>query len=86
MTEPSDYTTWTAEQHATKACELLAEADRIGSATIGSQAAQRMHDVQQMTARVQAHASLAELKKPQPAAAEPAPRQTRQRAEKNPDA
>lgn len=63
MTEPLDYTTWTSEQHVAKACELLAEADRIGGATIGSQAAQRMYDVQQITARAQAHALLAEQKK-----------------------
>jgi hypothetical protein len=85
LTEPLDYTTWTTEQHVAKACELLAEADRIGSPTIGSQAAQRMYDVQQITARAQVHADLAELKKPQPAATEPAPRQTRQRAGQNTD-
>lgn len=84
MTEPLDYTTWAPEQHVAKACELLAEADRIGGATIGSQAAQRMYDVQQITARAQAHADLAELKRPQLIAPEPA-RQARQRAEKTTD-
>lgn len=64
MTEPLNYSDWTSEQHVAKACELLAEADRIGSPTIGSQAAQRMYDVQQITARAQVHADLAELKKP----------------------
>lgn len=63
MTEPLDYSDWTTEQHVAKACELLAEADRIGGATIGSQAAQRMYDVQQIAARAQTHAQLGELKK-----------------------
>lgn len=81
MTEPLDYSDWTSEQHIAKVAELAAKADRIGDSTIASQAAHRLSDVQQIAARAQVHGLLAELKKPAPAAPEPA-RQARQRTEK----
>ena len=86
MTKPTDYSDWTYGDHLVVAGELAARADAAAETTLApSQAAQQRESILQTCARGQLHAKLAELKKPQPAAAEPAPRQTRQRAEKNPD-
>lgn len=63
MTDQLDYTSWTWQQHLTKAAELAAQADQFGDNLIASKAAQRGADVQQITARGWLHAKLAELKK-----------------------
>lgn len=63
MTDQLDYTDWTSEQHLAKAAELAAKADQFGDSTIASEAARRMSDVQQVTARGWLHAKLAGLKR-----------------------
>ena len=84
MTEPLDYSAWTYDDHLAAAETIAAQADAVASTKRApSEAAQLRESILQAAARAQVHIGLAKLKKPQPA--EPAPRQTRQRAEKNTD-
>lgn len=84
MTDQLDYSTWAYDDHLAQAEKLAADADTAASTgRAPSVAAQHRESILQTTARAEVHIGLAELKKPQPA--EPAPRQTRQRADKNPD-
>lgn len=81
-----DYSTWTYDDHLAMTEKLAAEADTMAATDVSpSVAAMRREGIRQTTARGWLHAKLAELKKPQPATPEPAPRQTRQRAEKTTD-
>ncbi|MFJ5984238.1 hypothetical protein [Lentzea sp. NPDC092896] len=76
MTDNLDYTTWTFEDHITKAEMLVAEADAMATRQgAESAAALRRLEIQQTVDRGMLHAKLAELKKPAPIAdqAPPAP-------------
>jgi hypothetical protein len=60
MTEPRDYTTWTAADHLDAAVTLAAEADELASADVAeSVAARRREHIRHTTARGLLHVQIA---------------------------
>lgn len=65
MTEPTDYSTWTYDEHLAQAERLAAAADAAASSERPpSQAAQQRESILQIAARGELHGTLARLKKP----------------------
>ncbi|GHH57494.1 hypothetical protein [Lentzea cavernae] len=68
MSNPSDYSTWTTDDHIAKAETLASEADAMASSDVAaSAAALRRQEIQQTVDRAQLHATLATLKRSAPA-------------------